>query len=209
MLKCMASNGFLSNEADMKISPQDPYEYLQTAELNQRSVGFIPAGTKVCRSVAKAPRRVQCPMTACADASVPIRTLHALPCRCSQSWPDATQECWCLWRSRMCWDGSMCQLHTIISRSMLTFCCPALQFEEDWHDEKLMDVLTQACQVIPRQPASSPSSAPAILERWRSRAGIEVTNEEPLQNAAWEVRGAIFDITTQPGECHQPVCALS
>ena len=86
---------------------------------------------------------------------------------------------------------------------------PALQFEEDWHDEKLMDVLTQACQVIPRQPASSPSSAPAILERWRSRAGIEVTNEEPLQNAAWEVRGAPLDPTMQPGMRHHSVCALS
>ena len=86
---------------------------------------------------------------------------------------------------------------------------PALQFEDDWHDEKLMDVLTQACQVIPRQPASSPSSAPAILERWRSRAGIEVTNEEPLQNAAWEVRGALFDLRTQPDACTHSVCALS
>ena len=76
MLKCMASNGFLSDEADTKISPQDPYEYLQTAELNQRSVGFIPAGTKVSYSVA--PDRGHCPMTACTDASVPIRILHAL-----------------------------------------------------------------------------------------------------------------------------------
>ena len=59
MLKCMALNGFLSDEADMKTSPQDPYEYLQTAELNQRSVGFIPAGTKVSRSVA--PKRGHCP----------------------------------------------------------------------------------------------------------------------------------------------------
>ena len=76
MLKCMASNGFLSDEADMKISPQDPYEYLQIAELNQRSVGFIPAGTKVSRSVA--PICGHCTMTACTDASVPIRILHAL-----------------------------------------------------------------------------------------------------------------------------------
>ena len=123
MLKCMASNGFLSNEADMKISPQDPYEYLQTAELNQRSVGFIPAGTKVCRPVAKAPRRGHCPVTACADASVPIRTLHA-PLSCSpHSWPDVILECCCLWHSRMFWNGSMCQLRAIISMSMLTFCC--------------------------------------------------------------------------------------
>ena len=77
MLKCMASNGFLSNEADMKISPQDPYEYLQTAELNQRSVGFIPAGTKVRHSVAEAPLCGHCLMTACSDASVSFRTLHA------------------------------------------------------------------------------------------------------------------------------------
>ena len=188
MLKCMASNGFLSNEADMKISPQDPYEYLQTAELNQRSVGFIPAGTKVCRSVAKAPRRVQCPMTACADASVPIRPLHALLLvdvhspglmRHRNAGASGAQGCAGMAACASCIQSS--------GRSMLTFCCPRLQFEEDWHDEKLMDVLTQACQVIPRQPASSPSSAPAILERWRSRAGIEVTNEEPLQNAAWEV----------------------
>ena len=71
MLKCMASNGFLSNEADMKILPQDPYEYLQTAELNQRSVGFIPAGTKVCLPVAKVPSCPYCPLIACTDAGCP------------------------------------------------------------------------------------------------------------------------------------------
>ena len=48
MLKCMASNGFLSKEMGVKIVPMEPYEYLQLAELNQRSVGFIPAGTQVC-----------------------------------------------------------------------------------------------------------------------------------------------------------------
>ena len=48
MLKCMAANGFLSQEMAVKIVPMEPYEYLQTAELNQRSVGFIPANTQVC-----------------------------------------------------------------------------------------------------------------------------------------------------------------
>ena len=48
MLKCMAANGFLSQDMAVKITPMEPYEYLQTAELNQRSVGFIPAGTQVC-----------------------------------------------------------------------------------------------------------------------------------------------------------------
>ena len=71
MLKCMASNGFLSDEADMKILPQDPYEYLQTAELNQRSVGFIPAGTKVCLSGAKVPQHGYCPVIACTIAYRP------------------------------------------------------------------------------------------------------------------------------------------
>ena len=82
------------------------------------------------------------------------------------------------------------QLHAIVHTSILMSLLPALQFEEDWHDEKLMDALSQACQVIPRQPASSPSSAPAILERWRSRVGVVVASEKPLQNAAWEVRRA-------------------
>ena len=53
MLKCMAANGFLSKEMGVKIVPMEPYEYLQTAELNQRSVGFIPAGTQVCLTVSK------------------------------------------------------------------------------------------------------------------------------------------------------------
>lgn len=48
MLECMAANGFLSKEMAVKIVPMEPYEYLQTAELNQRSVGFIPANTQVC-----------------------------------------------------------------------------------------------------------------------------------------------------------------
>ena len=48
MLKCMAANGFLSEEMAVKITPMEPYEYLQIAELNQRSVGFMPGGTQVC-----------------------------------------------------------------------------------------------------------------------------------------------------------------
>ena len=64
----------------------------------------------------------------------------------------------------------------------------ASQFEEDWHDEKLMEALTRACQVIPRHPADAPSSAPSILKRWRMRAGITVSSEAVQQSAAWEVR---------------------
>ena len=64
----------------------------------------------------------------------------------------------------------------------------ALQFEEDWHDEKLMDALTRTCQVIPRHPADAPSSAPSILKRWRMCAGITVSSEAVQQSAAWEVR---------------------
>ncbi len=48
MLKCMAANGFLNKEMAVKIMPMEPHEYLQTAELHQRSVGFMPAGTQVC-----------------------------------------------------------------------------------------------------------------------------------------------------------------
>jgi len=62
-----------------------------------------------------------------------------------------------------------------------------MQFEEDWHDEMLMDRLTQACQVIPRHPADAPSSAPSVLERWRKREGIAVSEEAAQQSAAWEV----------------------
>ena len=47
MLKCMVANGYLTDEMGAKVAPMEPYEYLQTAELNQRSVGFIPAGAKV------------------------------------------------------------------------------------------------------------------------------------------------------------------
>ncbi len=50
MLKCMVINGFLPDEMGMKVAPMEPYEYLQTAELNQRAVGFVPAGTKVQQS---------------------------------------------------------------------------------------------------------------------------------------------------------------
>ena len=63
-----------------------------------------------------------------------------------------------------------------------------LQFEEDWHDEKLMEALTRACQVIPRHPADAPSSAPSILKRWRRRTGASVSSEAQQQSAAWEVR---------------------
>ena len=48
MLNCMTANGFLSTEMAVKVVPSEPYEYLQTAELHQRSVGFVPAGTHVC-----------------------------------------------------------------------------------------------------------------------------------------------------------------
>ena len=64
---------------------------------------------------------------------------------------------------------------------------PVAQFGEDWHDERLMEALTRACQVIPRHPADAPSSAPSILERWRARVGIAVSAEAVQQSAAWEV----------------------
>ena len=47
MLKCMVATGYLTDEMGMNVAPMEPYEYLQTAEVNQRSVGFIPAGIKV------------------------------------------------------------------------------------------------------------------------------------------------------------------
>ena len=65
---------------------------------------------------------------------------------------------------------------------------PVAQFGEDWHDERLMEALTRACQVIPRHPADAPSSAPSILERWRARVGVAVSAEAVQQSAAWEVR---------------------
>ena len=207
MLKCMATNGFLSDEAEMTITAQDPYEYLQTAEVNQRSVGFVPAGTKVCLPVVKAPWHGYCPVTACTNASVLIKTRHThLPCSL-HSWPYLTSGvCGIPGCSGM---ADLYQLHATVSTIILMSLLPALQFEENWHDEKLMEVLTQACQVIPRQPASAPSSAPAILERWRSRLGVVVTSEEPQQNAAWEVRGRPFDLALQPDTRPPSVCAMS
>ena len=50
MLKCMVANDYPTDEMGVNVAPMEPYEYLQTAELNQRSVGFIPAGTKVQQS---------------------------------------------------------------------------------------------------------------------------------------------------------------
>ena len=50
-----------------------------------------------------------------------------------------------------------------------------------------MEALTQACQVITRHPANSPSSAPGILERWRKRTGVALNTAAGQQNAAWEV----------------------
>lgn len=58
MLKCMIANGFLSREMAVKVVAMEPYEYLQTAELNQRPVGFIPAGTRV--RLTMLPRHFHC-----------------------------------------------------------------------------------------------------------------------------------------------------
>ena len=63
-----------------------------------------------------------------------------------------------------------------------------------------MEALTQACQVIPRHPANSPSSAPGILERWRKRTGVAVNTAAGQENTAWEVRDTLP--TTLARGCH-------
>ncbi len=62
-----------------------------------------------------------------------------------------------------------------------------MQIEEAWHDEQLMDTLVTAAQVVPRQPNDAPSSAQAILDRWRQRTGLSVDSDNVLGSGAWEV----------------------
>ena len=63
-----------------------------------------------------------------------------------------------------------------------------MQIEEAWHDEQLMDALVTAAQVMPRLPSGVPSSARAILDRWRQRTGLSVDSDNVLGSSAWEVR---------------------
>ena len=60
-----------------------------------------------------------------------------------------------------------------------------------------MAALLSAAQVVPREPEQAPDSAPAILARWRDRAGVALSDTHPSAengaegaNGAWEVRAA-------------------
>ena len=59
-----------------------------------------------------------------------------------------------------------------------------------------MEALQAAAQVVPREPEQAPGSAPAILARWRARAGVALSDEQPPvtdgaagSHGAWEVCG--------------------
>jgi hypothetical protein len=67
-----------------------------------------------------------------------------------------------------------------------------VQIDEDWHDEKLLDTLINAAEVIPREPKEAPASMHSILQRWQQRTGVSVRGRDAVSGGTWEVMGRSY-----------------